>query len=314
MHKILFFLKLFRWHNLLMVVLIMYLFRYFIIQPLVTAAGFELVLRGIDFFLLVLSVILITAAGYVINDYFDLRIDRINKPERVIVGRHVSRRSAIIAHWALNSISVILGFYLAWRIKFWPLAPVIAMVPLLLWSYSFWLKRSFLIGNLTVALLAGLLIPLVWIVECKAADFDQGYQLYSASWSFFVLVYSLFAFFSTLTRELVKDMEDFTGDQRAGCKTLTVVAGLEKTRNVVIALLTFIILSLAVYSVFLISDTHITLAAYFLVAVILPFAATLYFTCKAFGSLDFKLIQSLLKIAMLTGILSMMAQYLFIGS
>jgi len=313
MRNILAFLRLFRWHNLLMIGLIMFLFRYFIIEPLIQEAGYELKLSGGDFFLLVLSVILMTAAGYAINDYFDLRIDRINKPGKVIIGKQVSRRSVIILHWGLSGISVFIGVYIAWSIQYWPLAPVMASVPLLLWLYSVWMKRSFLVGNFAVAALAGLLIPLVWIVDYQAAGFSRFYDLDFTPITFFIWFYSLFSFFSTLVREIVKDMQDFAGDQVAGCKTLVVVFGLERTRKLVLVLLALIILSLAGYAAFSALNNRILLGAYFLIGIILPLSATAHYAGKGNGPWDFKVIQNSLKLAMLTGVLSMVVQYLYIG-
>jgi len=313
MKKILAILRLFRWYNLLMIGLIMYFFRGFVVQPLIREAGFELALSGGDFFLLVLSVVLMTAAGYVINDYFDLRIDRINKPGRVVIGKQVSRRSAIILHLGLNGISILIGIYLSWRIQYWPLAPIMALVPLLLWVYSFWLKRSFLVGNFAVASLAGLLIPLVWIVDYQAAGFARFYELNLKPVEFFIWFYSLFSFFTTFVREIVKDIQDFAGDQVAGCKTLVVVIGLERTRKILLALLILLIVSLATYSVVSAISTRVFLAAYFLIGIIIPLSAAAFFANKALVSRDYERIQYLLKLAMLTGVLSMVIQYLYIG-
>ena len=72
--------------------------RYCIISPFLQINNFSLQLDNLRFFLLVLTTILIAAAGYVINDYFDVRTDRINKPDKVIIDSGIHRRSAIFLH------------------------------------------------------------------------------------------------------------------------------------------------------------------------------------------------------------------------
>lgn len=80
----------------------MWLMRFFVLRPMVEVNDFKLQMSSFDFFLLVISTVLIAAAGNVINDYFDQRTDRVNKPQETIVGVHLSRRIAMAAHQIFN--------------------------------------------------------------------------------------------------------------------------------------------------------------------------------------------------------------------
>ena len=307
------FFSLVRWYNLVMVALTQVLFRYCIIVPVFRNAGHELPLNDADFLLLVLATLLISAAGYAINDYFDLRVDRINKPGRVIVGRIISRRATILLHTVLNVVGVLAGVYISWKIQYWPLAFLFLAVPLALWLYSVRFKRSFLTGNITVALLSAMVIPLVWLVDYRAASLQGIIGPEVMQVNFFARFYFFFAFMTSLSREIVKDIEDFVGDKRTGCRSLVIVKGIETARKVVLILMALTILMILAYMVFVATQGRYTIMSYFLVFVVVPFALVFYHTSKALGVFDFGVIQRVLKLIMLAGVLSMIVQYFFIG-
>ncbi|MFN3800713.1 geranylgeranylglycerol-phosphate geranylgeranyltransferase [Belliella pelovolcani] len=172
------------------------------------------VLQDINLYLLVLSTVIITASGYMINDYYDVKIDYINKPNEVIIGKGMKRRMVIFFHTVLNFT----GIGIAWYVS--PRVGVITFVSaFLLWLYSNQLKRLPFIGNFVVALLTGVAI---WIV---------GY--YYQQSELLVLTYAIFAFFINLIREIIKDIEDRQGDRKHGCKTLPIVLGFRNTKRVI---------------------------------------------------------------------------------
>ena len=154
-------LRLIRYRNLIIIALTQYMMRYFVIWPILKVNGFELQMDRWHFLLLVLSALLITAAGYVINDYFDTRTDMLNRPETVVVGRSVSRRSAMLLHIILNIAGVGLGIYLSLYIGILSLGVAYLLAAGLLWFYSTTYKRQFLIGNLIVAVFTAM-VPLSW--------------------------------------------------------------------------------------------------------------------------------------------------------
>ena len=236
----------------------------------------------IRLFVMSLSTVLIAAAGYIINDYYDVKIDYINKPERVVVGRFVKRRFAILFHVILSSIGILLGLFLHWKI-----GVINTFAVFSLWLYSNQLKRVAFIGNITVAILTGLSILLV--------DF-----LYYAQ-NPLIVIYASFAFFMTLIREIIKDMEDLKGDNTFGCKTLPIVLGLRKTKMMI-----YIILALFAAIVVVLNYFYKALPFhYYLFFLFIPLLVMLFWLIRADMKKDFSQLSSFCKAIMLLGILSM---------
>ena len=214
------YLKLFRLPNLIIIALLQYLIKYSLIIPF----GFEPILTDFEFGLLVLSTVFIAAAGYAINDYFDIQVDEINKKEEVVVGKSIKRRVAMALHLVLSFIGVILGFYLGYKAGNVNFGLIHIMASGLLWFYSTSYKRQFLIGNLVVSFLTALVVLMVPIFEITPVITQN---TASAAKSVFLLisVYALFAFVTTFMREIIKDLEDFKGDNSMGYKTLAISWG-----------------------------------------------------------------------------------------
>ncbi|MBI4645657.1 MAG: UbiA family prenyltransferase [Bacteroidia bacterium] len=167
-------LKLIRVQNLLIIALLQYIIRWFVIYPVLSEIGFELQFSEFDFFLLVFSTICITAAGYAINDYFDRKADYINRPDSVVVGKHIHQRFAMILHIVLNIIGILLGIYVSYKINLIEIAVIYPIVTGLLWFYSTTYKNHFLTGNIIVALLASLVPLLVVIYEIPMLNQKYG--------------------------------------------------------------------------------------------------------------------------------------------
>lgn len=215
----------------------------------------------VHFIMLILSTVLIAAGGNVINDYFDTRIDRINKPGEVIVGRTVKRRVAMTAHAVLSGIGLLLGAYVAWRSGLLKWAAIPAFAIGALWVYSTTFKRQLIIGNGLVATLTALVpltvglyeLPLLqramdpaWIVALPNGEQYEMQPFYIELW-YWILGFAVFAFLSTLVRELQKDMADVKGDEADGCRTIPIVWGMKWARaialldiGIIIVLLLFI--------------------------------------------------------------------------
>ena len=239
-------------------------------------------LNDLKLLLLSISTILIAAGGYVINDYYDVKIDYINKPNRVVIGKIISRRYAILFHVLLSTIGIALGIYLSLGIGL-----VNAVSVFLLWLYSNNLKRLPFIGNVTVAFLTGLAVIVV----------DLFYRTNNS----LVIIYALFAFFITLVREVIKDMEDLKGDNSFGCKTLPIIWGLRKTK-----LLLYIILVAFAGIVVVLNQLYRALPfKYHLIFLFVPLLWLLYRLIRADMKKDFTRLSIFCKVIMLLGILSM---------
>ncbi len=199
---------------------------------------------NLHFFLLVLSTCCIAAAGNIINDYFDIKADRVNRPDKIVIGKYIKRRWAIVLHWGLNAAGVLIGAYLAWVYKSWWLILIPFISVNLLWLYSTYLKKREFVGNFTVALLTAMVIVLsahFMLLNLPEADdfrahFD--YKVILNPCIFLSGLLAVFAFITNLTREIVKDLHDVRGDVKMNCKTIPIVHG-ERFTRILIGILLF---------------------------------------------------------------------------
>lgn len=307
MGNVLTYLRLFRWPNLLVLALTQCLFRYAVIIPAFENAGLSPGMPHLLFALLVVSTAGIAAAGYAINDYFDLRIDRINKPGKIILGRMLGRRQAIVAHQLLNLVSVSLGLYVGIRLNSWALAFVFLGTPALLWVYSIHLKRQFLTGNLVVALLSALPLVMVWLAEHQGMG--RTAELPPALWtemSRMVLFYGLLAFLLTVIREILKDLEDMKGDSCAGCRTLPIVLGQKAAKTTIASLLLLLVFCLAAFQVVFFRSGNPVMVVFLLLLVQLPALVLIPALWRADRAKGFGRLQKLTKLIMAAGVLSML--------
>jgi 4-hydroxybenzoate polyprenyltransferase len=200
--------RLVRWPNLAIMLLSLVLVRGPLLLP---GQPLRTTVLAPRFGLLVLAALLVAAAGYIINDYYDVKIDAINRPDRLVVGRVLRRRHAMLAHLLLSGVGVVLAAALSWR-----LGGVTLGAALLLWGYSARFKRIALVGNLSIAALTA---ALVLLPELQLLTGQRA-----------VWLYALAAFLLTVVREIVKDIEDMRGDAQHDCRTLPLVWGVARSK------------------------------------------------------------------------------------
>jgi len=193
------------------------------------------------FVLLMLSVLLIAASGNIINDYFDVKADRINKPNRLIIDKYIKRRWAIFLNWTFNGIGVLISLYLSWKLSnIWIFIIAFASINLL-YFYSAVYKRKFLSGNMIVALLTSI-VPFYVFIYAAFSDFNAaspfGNQDDIFIWETLVVIgtYCLFAFLINFIREIVKDMADVKGDLKLQSKTIPIRFGFRRTKTMLLFL------------------------------------------------------------------------------
>lgn len=274
------FLKLIRTFNLIILAITQYMCRYFIIGG--GNDSIWTIVKDWRFFLLVLCTVFVAAAGYIINDYYDIKIDLINKPKRVVIGKVLHRRIAMVSHFILNTLACFLALFLGWKIF-----SIIAATTVLMWFYANQLKRTALVGNLLISLLTGLSVFLPAFLY-KPTETT-------------LIFYACFAFFISLIREIIKDMEDVKGDEEFGCKTLPIVWGIRKTK-LFIYLISLIFLVALSYMLFY-ANTPIQL--YFLLLPGPLFIGLQVQLAKADTSAQFLQLSYLCKWIMLAGVFSM---------
>lgn len=237
------------------------------------------------FLKLTFATVCVAAAGYIINDYYDIKIDAINKPERVVVGKAIRRRPAMFIHMVLSFIGIALGFWLSLPVGLINLGAV-----LLLWGYSARFKKMPLLGNLVVALLGASMLLVV--------------AVYAGRLNRTTISYAVFAFLISLIREIIKDMEDVRGDSSFDCRTLPIVLGMRRAKYVlypVIALFQIFLLLVIFHPV-----TSTGFDVYMLLLVLAPSIWMLVKLVRSDRKRDFTFLSNLGKLIMLTGIISML--------
>jgi len=317
------FLRLIRIQNLVIIAATQYIMRYCIIYPFLKINKFELQLNGFHFFLLVFSTVLIAAAGYVINDYFDTGTDRLNRPDKVVIDRSIQRRLAMLLHFFLNFNGIAIGTYLSLYIGVAELSLIFMFAAGLLWFYSTNYKRQFLIGNVVVSIMTSIVPLLVILFEMPLLNAKYGLIMlqHQANFNyifFWIIAFSFFAFLTTFLREIIKDIEDFEGDSAYGMNTLPIIIGRKNTKIIIVSiiLLSLVILTLVFIRFLLyrgISLDYLT-SGYFLLFLVFPFLLLLYRIIIAQKKEEFHIASQITKFIMLAGILySFVVRYIVLS-
>ena len=300
------FLKLIRWPNLFFIALTQSLFYFCVFDSLLIEQ--EQPHKNFLFYLLVSASVMIAAAGYIINDYFDLQIDTINKPQKVVVDKYVKRRWAIMWHWILSGLGILLSFYASYKINNWIIVAANICCVFLLWFYSTTFKKKILSGNIIIAALTAWVIVVVYFF-CGANIFawQQGTIPFDARRFFkFMILYAGFAFIISLIREVIKDLEDMEGDAKYSCKTMPIVWGVPTTKVYAAVWIIVCIASLMIVLLFAWQLGWWVVVLYSVMLIILPMTLIFRNLYKALTSADYHRMSNLLKLVMLSGILSML--------
>ena len=321
------FFKLIRFPNLIIIALTMIGVRYGLLEPLWRSVikdmlergflvrGMGLHMSGINFSLLVVSTVLIAAAGYIINDYFDTKTDRINKPDKVVIGKIIQRRAAIILHISLSLVGLIIAIYLAYYAGNIKLALLQFFSIVALWFYSTHLKKQLLAGNILIALLAAL-VPITTGMFEFASGAITNLQILNNSapemgsyvlkkGAFIVIGYAAFAFLSNLFREIIKDIEDIEGDVADGCRTLPIVIGEEPSKFIAMSLIVCTSIFLGLVQQYIWKWDLILLFYFTIFAVQGPLLYILYILWNSYDKYSYNKASIICKIIITTGVISM---------
>ena len=302
------FLKLVRWPNLFFIILSQCLFQYCIYNPLYHIQSSN---TPLSFFLIMLASVFIAAAGYAINDYFDVNIDQVNKPTKVVVSNIISRRWVIFWHLIFSMTGIYLTT-IAFPFKdYWHLHLANIISVLLLWFYSTNLKKKIIIGNVVIALLTAWSIGVVYFSKFTFHQLSNPPIINAASIRFFKLMvlYTSFAFILTLVREALKDIEDMEGDEKFGCRTLPIAWGLKPTKVYISVWIVVVIAVLSIIQLYVVSFGWWMGIVYCIAFIILPLLFVLYKLPKAYSSHDFHVLSQWIKFSMLAGVVSMALFY-----
>ena len=280
--------KMSRPNNLLMIVFAMLAFRFGFAHT-TAPADFT---QWMQFLGMMVTIVLLTAGGNFINDYFDVRVDRINKPNAVYVETQVKRRVVILAHIVTTTLGILISFFVGKSMHSYLPFVVAIVVSIALGLYTPFFKKRVLSGNLLVSLCIGM-IPL-WSVWPHLSNLHIG---------FWTLIFSVFAFSVNFSREIVKDIEDVDGDAAENYKTLPVVMGTQ-TARIYALLFLFAALITAGITLFIAATQHHSLGTLYLIGMgmCLPLTIALFAVFMANSKEGFHKASLILKITMAVGI------------
>ncbi len=302
--------RLVRWSNLLFLAALVWVMEKWVATPILVKAAFGEQLPGYMLLLIILATVLIAAGGYVINDYFDVKIDRINRPDEVIVTRSISKPAAMRLSMILSGIGIACGIAVAVVLKSLTIGILFVLIPGLLWFYSSSYKRLFMIGNLIIALLAGV-TPIV-VAMTNVAVLQLRYETILPYTTLVHDIYAwlggfaLFAFLLTWIREIIKDMQDQMGDRELECHSMPVVWGEKWTKVFVTGL---IVITLAIIGhlwwhilPFPTAWTNLS-TRYIALGIVTPLLCSVWLLWSAKIPSDYKVCQQVVKFTMLIGML-----------
>lgn len=300
------FFKLIRWPNLFFIALTQCFF-YFCVFSSIASFQYKLE-KHFLFYWLVAASVLIAAAGYIINDYFDLQIDAVNKPKRVLIDKVVKRRWAIMWHWLLSGTAIVISVYISFKTGNWVIAPANMLCVLLLLLYSSTLKKKILSGNIVIAALTAWVIIVVYLY-CLSASSSLSFEIgewNSRKFFKYMILYSGFAFIISLIREVIKDLEDIDGDALYGCRTMPIAWGVPASKVFVAVWLVVCIASLIIVLLYAWQLGWWFIVLYSTLMVVLPLLLILKKLYNANTSSAYHRLSSVTKFVMLAGILSML--------
>jgi len=307
------FIKMIRLPNLFFIALTQILFHTAVLNTILLPLGTRPSIDGLNFILLVVSSVLIAGAGYIINDYFDINIDQINKPTANVVDKIVSRRWAMAWHFVFSGVGILLSAWVSWRTGFWYILLGNFMCVLLLFGYSVSLKRKLLSGNIIISLLTAWVILVISIAEINTQTLVIPAVTEAVNKiTRIAFLYAGFAFISSLIREAIKDIEDLQGDERYGCRTMPIVWGVNAAKVYIAVWLVVILALLVILQVYVARFEWWWAMVYSIVFIIGPFVLIFLQLYKAKDQKDYHRLSNWTKLVMLTGILSMIFFYFYL--
>ncbi len=242
MNKFCAFFRLVRWPNLLLTALMMFLVENCVMLP-IAASSVDALPSHFSFTLLVLGMVFVVAGGYIINDICDVDIDKINRPNRVVIGKAFSAREGEIIYWIFTILGIGLATYVGYRelhSRFYMMSLFFILLAGVLHSYSTRYKRRVIVGNVVVAICVASAVFLPWlfaILRLSHVEIVTQTTVNAFHYTLpFVLLYTGFAFLTTLIREIVKDMEDCAGDRQGARASIALEWGMTAAKIITVVL------------------------------------------------------------------------------
>ena len=297
---------------MLIVAVTQYLLQYLVLVPALSEAGYSPSLDNFHFFLLVLTTVLIAAGGYIINDIMDYETDLINKPEKMVLGKNISINKATLLYLLISMLGLEIAWILAKHVENRGLVLIYPAAVFLLYFYSKNFKKLPLLGNVLVSLFCAGVAGIVLFAERDIfAEILKSNHFLGNKITILFGGYIVFAFISTMLREVVKDMEDIEGDRASGLRTYPIYAGIKKARDLSIYISSIMAAGLFVFIFWLLKNNETPGAIFTFLFLILPLLYILKILFKSENKKQFARLSKLTKLVMLSGLLLLIAIWIF---
>lgn len=214
MLKFIAFLSIIRWYSIGLTMLAQYLAVFITLNSI---DQWKVVIADPNLHLIVLSTALITAAGFIINAFYDLEKDLINRPNRTVFDRLISKKSCLNIYILLS----LLGLFLAYMASF-NIFIYFSLYAIGLWFYSHKLQKIALLGEISASLLT------------VSSFFSIG--LYYHHFRYIYFIYGSWVMFVVFGRELVKGILDIKGDAIFGYNSIPLAFGLQSSKSALMAM------------------------------------------------------------------------------
>lgn len=279
-YKLLSLLSVVRGYNVLVLVLAQYLAALFIFSPLKSV---RIVLLDYKLFFIVTASVFVVSAGYIINNFYDVKADRINRPIKTSLDQIVSQKTKLQIYFLFNFLGFLFGWFISWRA-----ALFFAVYIFAIWLYSHKLKKHPFIGLISASILT--ILPFFTIF------------VYYKNFSKIIFVHAMFLFFLLLLRQLIKDLENLRGAVANNYITFPVKYGERKTRKLGI----LFVISAFFPAAILVNYPSVGYMKYYFLISIITLIFIGYFLWKSNLKRHYVLLHNILKLMLLAGVLSLL--------
>ena len=298
---------LFRVNNLIIIILTAFLLQYFLIVPTLINYGYDNCFSTMEWICFVAGIVLIAAGGNCINDCMDIISDIVNKKKNKVIGQTISYNRGMIIYYITTISGLLLSIVPSYEKNMPWIFICFLLCALLLWQYSTLWKKKLLIGNLFIAILSSWVVFFLFLIPINI--FKGINENIIQDFYLLMFCYGGLAFLFTFIRELIKTMEDVRGDARTHCRTIAVVWGIKKTKQITLAFIAIAIITLSFITIILFVYQHFFLATYAGLGLVCPTCLLFYETSIIKNSKTCHKPSLLSKIIMLLGILSAVLVY-----
>ncbi len=268
-----------RGYNILILIIAQYLASIFIFS---SEKSIRYVFFDLDLLFIILASVCVVASGYIINNFYDVKVDSINRPIKTTLDNYVRQETKLSLYFVLNFLGFVFGWFVSWKA-----ALFFAVYIFGIWFYSHKLKKYAFTGLISATVLTILPFFAVFV--------------YYKNFSKIIFIHAIFLFLVIMVRELIKDLENIKGALANNYKTFSVVYGELKTKQLSIFLLVLTLIP----EVFLLSYPAIGFMKYYFYLSFLVLIYVGFYLWKSNQQSEYTFLHNILKILLLIGVFSL---------